>query len=222
MRFVCFLWRGRGFWKKTARYDARHVARLAAMLKRHGGHSLTCVQDGSFDLPVGVDQVIMPWQVAALPDYLPKLWAWSPELRARIGERFAVIDLDVVILADPAMVLGTGDPILLWDHAAREHYNTSLFALSPCAGSEVWRRLSPEAVTHAQALAPYWTGDQSWVGHVLGAGMPTFGEGDGVIQYRPKIHRASVPSGTVAAFMCGPYEPFSEAEHSQWVRQAYR
>jgi len=222
MRFVCFLWRGHGFWKQTARYDARHVARLASMLARHGGHDLICVQDGAFDLPVGVDQIVMPWPVAALPDYLPKLWAWSPELHSRIGARFAVIDLDVVILADPAMVIDADDPILLWGCANREPYNTSLFALTPGAGHDVWRRLSPEAITHAQALVRYWTGDQSWVAHVLGPGLPTFGEGDGVIQYRPKIHRASVPSGTVAAFMCGPYEPFSEAEHSEWVRQAYR
>ena len=32
MRFVCSLWRGKGFWKEIAKYDGEDVKTLASML----------------------------------------------------------------------------------------------------------------------------------------------------------------------------------------------
>lgn len=218
MKFVCFLWRGKGFWKTTARYDEHHVTTLASMLARHGGHDLICVQDGSFDLP---GSIIMPEEVMALPDYLPKLWAFSPEFHALIGGRFASIDLDVVVTGDLAPMLSGREPFFAWNKASREPYNTSLFALEPGTHNRVWTELSPARVAHARRMAAYWTGDQSWVAHVLGPDEPTFGEEAGVIQYRPTKHRAAPPAGMKAAFLCGPYEPRSESAHSAWMRREY-
>lgn len=217
MKFVCWLWRGKGFWKTVARYDESHVRALASMLERHGGHELVCVQDGSFDLPISI---IMPEEVRALPDYLPKLWAWSPEFHDIIGERFASIDLDVVVAGDLGPLLDVSLPFLIWDRANREPYNTSLFALEPGFHTRVWTSLSLERIAAAKRTAAYWTGDQSWVTHVLGPDEPTFGQADGVIQYRPSLHRDKRPD-MLAAFFCGPYCPKSESEHSQWVRQAW-
>ncbi len=225
MRFVCWLWRGRDFWKPTARYRGEHVTTLARMLARFG-HDLTCITDDPGAVPDHVDRIAMPEAVAALPDYLPKLWAWSPYLHGLIGERFASIDLDSVVVGDPAPLLDGPEPIILWDRANLEPYNTSLFALDPGAGHEVWTAYSPERLEKARRLAPYWTGDQSWVAHVLGANMPTFGEADGIIQYRPRLHRdgngETLPAHTRVAFMPGPYEPFSEQGFSEWVSQHYR
>lgn len=218
MIFVCFLWRGHGFWKRTAKYDEGHVSVLASMLRRHGGHDLLCVQDGSFDIP---RSVTMPGMVAAMPDYLPKLWSWSPAFHSVVGRRFAVIDLDVVVTGDLAPLLAGPEPVRIWDQAVGEPYNSSLFALEPGFGNEVWTACIPTAVAEAKAKAWRWTGDQSWVAHVLGPEMPTFGERHGVIQYRPKMHRAAMPAGTLAAFMCGPYEPRTEAQESEWVMQAW-
>lgn len=219
MRFVCWLWRGNRFWKKTARYDERHVNVLASMLKRHGGHSLTCVQDGTFSVP---GSIVMPARVTALPDYLPKLYGWSGEFHSLIGERFASIDLDVVVTGDLGPLLSGKEPLRIWDKAKQELYNTSLFAIEPGFGNEVWDRLSQKAVAKARASAEYWTGDQSWVGHVLGPRQSTFGERDGVVQYVPSQHRNQQPNGMLAAFMCGPFEPAKEAERSEWVKAAWR
>ena len=219
MRFVCWLWRGRGFWKKTARYNENHVSVLASMLRRHGGHDLTCVQDGSFDIP---GSIVMPEEVSSLPDYMPKLWSWSPEFHRIIGDRFVSIDLDVVITGDIGPVVDTGDPLIIWDRANREHYNSSLFALDPGFGHDVWSLMTPDRIVRAKAKADYWTGDQSWIGYVLGPGQRTFGEASGVMQYRPALHRRAKPVGMIAGFMCGPYEPASEAEQSEWVRAAWK
>lgn len=225
MRFVCWLWRGRGFWKQTAKYDSRHVHVLASMLKRHGNHFLTCVHDGSFKAN-GNDEigtVHMPAEVARLPDYLPKLWVWSREFQEYIGERFACIDLDVVILGDLAPLLQTGEPVKFASGAHREPYNTSLFVIEPLFGQEIWDKLDLVEIERAKRTAAYWTGDQSWVAHVLGPGYPIIEEDEGVRIYRPARNRdKAMPSPTLAAFMCGPYSPDIEARHSKWVRDAWR
>jgi hypothetical protein len=219
MKFVCWLWRGKGFWKETTKYNERHVSVLASMLKRHGGHSLICVQDGSFDIP---GSVIMPKRVRKLPDYLPKLWAWSKEFHEIIGERFVSIDLDVVIVGDLAPVVSGPEPLRIWDQAEGEPYNTSLFAIEPGFGNEVWDRLSPEALAIARLRTKRWTGDQSWVAYVLGKGQTTFSQRDGILQYVPALHRAEMPKGMLAGFMCGPFDPAREAKHSGWVKKSWK
>jgi hypothetical protein len=222
MRFVTFLWRGRGFWTRTATYGPEHVKRLASMLARHGGHCLSCIHDGSFgSMPGNWDMIRMPEHVAGLPDYLPKLWAWSPELHDWIGERFVSIDLDVVVLGDVAPLLAGPERVRLWDSAKGEPYNTSLFVVQPGAGQEVWSTYTPERLAAVRAAAPRWTGDQSWVAHVLGPGQPTFGERDGVIRYRRDMRRVAPPRGTRAAFFCGPMSPDTEARCSEWVAREW-
>lgn len=221
MRFLCSLWDGSGFWKRTARYGADDVVKLASALRRHGGHDLTCVTDGAFELPSFIDQIRMPDCVASMPDYLPKLYLWSPELQQIVGERYASIDLDVVLLEDVAPVLGDA-PVVLWDEAVGEPYNTSLFAVEPGHGTTVWQHYTPERLYHARAVATRWTGDQSWVAHILGNGCKTFGERDGVIRYRGGQHMHGVPAGTRAVFFCGPISPATEVRETGWIAENWR
>lgn len=218
MDFLCFLWRGRHFDRPVATYGVQHVAALASMLHRHGGHTLTCAHSG-VELPAGVRGIRMPDEVIALDDYLPKLWAWAPELHYRMPARFVCIDLDVVILDDIAPVIESNEPILLWDSAKDEPYNTSLFALAAGHGHEVWDTLTPQRLDFAKHQATRWTGDQSWVAHVLGPHMPTFGEDMGIIRYRPSQHREALPPGTRAAFFCGPMAPDTEIKKSPWIKR---
>lgn len=220
MQFVCFLWRGRGFDRPVAKYGVEHVAVLSSMLARYGGHHLICINDG-VALPHGVVGVRMPEAVAALPDYLPKLWAWSPAFHHRMPCLFACIDLDVVILDDLAPALATEAPIRIWDSAKGEPYNSSLFTLEPGHGQTVWTTLDPSRVAEAKRKAARWTGDQSWIAHVLGPNLPTFGEDTGVVRYRRSQHQAAPPIGTRAAFLCGPYEPASESHHSKWIKRQW-
>lgn len=220
MIFVCWLWKGHGFDRQVVKYGERHVTTLSDMLWRHGGHSLWCVHDGNFSPPV--PGIRMPDDVAALPDYLPKLWAWSAEFHALMPGRFASIDLDAIVVADLEPVLASRRPLKIWDQARGERYNTSLFALQPGFGNAVWDCATPEAIERAKAQAERWTGDQSFVSYILGDGHDTFGESDGVLQYRPTVHRAACPDGARALFTCGPYDPKREAEESEWIREAYR
>jgi hypothetical protein len=223
MRFVCSLWDGAGFWKRTARYGADDVVKLASALRRHGGHDLTCMTDGAFELPSSIDQIHMPECVASLPDYLPKLYLWSPDLQQIIGERYACIDLAVVVLDDIEPVLSVPyEPVILWDEAVGEPYNTSLFAVEPGHGTQVWLHFTPDRLSAARAAATRWTGDQSWVAHVLGGRRPTFGERDGILRYRGGRHIHGVPDGTRAVFFCGPISPATEIREAGWIAENWR
>lgn len=225
MIFVCWLFQGHGFdRRRVMSYGPEHPRVLASMLRRHGGHELICVTDqGAAVRAAGVTTVALPPEVAALPRYYPKLWAFSREFGDFIGERFVSIDLDAVVVGDLAPVLDTAHPFLVWDQARGEPYNTSLFALEPGARAQVWERFTVEAAAEAELLAGFrWTGDQSWVGWALGGAEATFGEGAGVLQYRPSRHRAAPPEGARAVFLCGPYRPDLEAQESAWIAESWR
>lgn len=223
MIFVCTLFRGHDFDRtRVMRYGPEHVAVLASMLRRHGGHELWCVNDGTFGLPPSCRGVLMPDCVSRLPRYYPKLWLFSEAFGTVVGTRFAAIDLDVIVTGDLAPVLETRHDFLIWSQARGEPYNTSLFTLEPGARSQVWDLFTVASAVEAEKYARRWTGDQSWVAHVLGRGMATFGEETGVLQYRPKMHRAACPAGAVALFTCGPFRPDLEAERSAWIEEAYR
>jgi hypothetical protein len=189
------------------------------MLRRHGGHELVCVHDG-YDMPEGVRGIRMPDAVAALPRYYPKVWLHSAELGDLVGRRYACIDLDAIIIGDPAEVF-RDVPFTIWDQARGEPYNSSLMAMYPGASRAVWDSFSLEAALRANSAASRWTGDQSWIAVVLGEGVPTFSETDGILQYRPSIHREMQPEGRVV-FTCGPFLPDREAMQSDWISEAYR
>lgn len=200
-------------------YDERHVSVLADALRIHGNHELICVQDGSFDIP---GSIMMPKEIAALPNYLPKLWAWSPEFHSIIKRSFTFIDLDVFIFDDISSAVNTKYLFHCWNDAKLEAYNSSLFHLQYGYGHNVWQWLTPERLTDAKAKARRWTGDQSWIEYILGSNMPTFGRETGIIRYGPRGHKNGVPDGTKAMFLCGPYEPISEGNKLAWINQRYR
>jgi hypothetical protein len=108
MLFVCFLWRGHGFWKDTASYGSRHVSVLASMLRRHGGHELVCVTDRPGEVPEGMRAIAMPDEVAALPNYLPKLRPGHRGGTEPVGQR------GVALMADPIFP-GTSQHLVLID-----------------------------------------------------------------------------------------------------------
>src|SRR5690606_38537773 len=251
MQFTCMLYRGHDFDKPNIGYDVQDVLDLQHMLKQNGGHTLQCVTDGNFDLPPDIPQIIMPPEVAAMPNYLPKLWLWSAEFHAQQTSRQTVIaylDLDCIVLRDPAPLAEGVDDVRIWDWAKDELYNTSFFVLRAGHHNEVWDRRGQ--VNAARATLTRWTGDQSFVGYVLGPGMPTFTMADGITHFRKSFHgpvrtskkdrreekyrrvcaghggEPTVPIGPVVApdatlvFFCGPAKPRNFVDSVFWIKAA--
>lgn len=211
MRFVCWLFRGNDFDRnKVIRYGAAHVNALSDMLWDNGRHELTCIADSpGWQISGRVRCIQMPREIYSLPKYYPKLWAFSKECGSLIGEKFASIDLDVIVLDDLGKLFD-GSDFRIWDDAKGEPYNSSFFILEPGSRSIVWDSFSIEGARLAESRASRWTGDQSWIAHVLGANERTYSSADGLLRFRPGIHRKAIPENTKAVFFCGPYDPLHE------------
>lgn len=222
MIFATTLFRGSGFDRsRVMTYGPEHVGVLASMLRRHGGHDLVCIHDGQ-EMPAEVRGIEMPTAVKDLPTYAPKLYLFSQAVGDAIGERYACIDLDVILLGDVSTILPAAD-FAIWDQARGEPYNSSLMAMEPGARRIVWDNLTPDAWGRARSTTRHrWTGDQTWIAECLGEGEATFSEATGVLQYRPSKHRQAPPDSALALFTCGPYRPDLEAAHSPWIGDAYR
>jgi len=225
--FVTFLWAGHDWpdGKKVPTYTAQHVQVLASMLARHGGHTLACVTDRPIPA-AGVRRIAMPDAVAALPKYYPKVWAFSDDCGKQIGQRFTYIDLDAVVVGDLGPLTARNGDFICWNQARGEPYNTSFYTLEPGTRATVWEKFTTAAADHAeldwQRAGGRWTGDQSWVGHVLGSSELMYSEGDGLKQYRPTLHRLAKEPETLAYFLCGPYDPATEAERSAWIKASWQ
>jgi len=232
-------WQGHGAFKhgtSQPRYVLEHVQVMASMLARHGGHKLTCVTDDPAAVrAAGIHAISMPPEVRKLPTFLPKLWLWSEELGQEIGERYACIDLDALVLADLAPLLYKAE-MVIWNWCGGEYYNTSLFALDPGCRSRVWSEFSMEAMERAKKdwlhrqivdgigrhRSTVWTGDQSWVSWLLGPGEATISPAGAVRQFRHVDDAAAKPPGVRVFFFCGPMCPQSVARDVPWVAREWR
>ncbi|MEC9346068.1 MAG: hypothetical protein VYB54_07560 [Pseudomonadota bacterium] len=220
--FVCWLFRGNDFdRRKVMTYTPAHVATLAAMLQRHGGHRLVCVSDMDVNVP-GVRVIPMPRHVSALISYYPKLWAFSMQFAEQIGERFASIDLDVVVMGDLGPLLDEPGDFRIWDSARGQPYNSSFFVMDPGARWRVWEDFDQALAERVKSRYERWCGDQGWIAHVLGPDEAVFPESEGeLIRYRSREHQFGVPETAKAVFTCGPYRP-DTLRHLHWVEDHYR
>jgi hypothetical protein len=218
--FVCWLFRGHGFdRKRVVSYGCHHARALAKMLKRNGANDLFCVSDQELAADCDANLIPMPREVAALPKYYPKLWAFSDDFGRIIGEKFVSIDLDAVVLGNFSDLLENRSEFAIWDDAIGEPYNSSLFVLEPGARAQVWECFSEGRANGAEMNATRWTGDQSWIAHVLGPKEERIHDEKRIIRYRPSLHREKQLQGVDLAFLCGPYDPASEP--SPWIREAW-
>lgn len=222
---VCFLWQGHGHIRNDVpTYRAHHVNGLLRMLRRTLSvpFQLVCATDQPQGIDPAVRIVTLPMDVRHLPSYLPKLWAFSREFGAVIGQRFVVTDLDVVLVGDLAPRLTPGESFIIESWARGEPYSSSFFTLDPGARAEVWQRLSAENIDrardHFRTHGLHWCGDQSFIAWVLGDKQPTFRDGL-TDHFQDRLYWNAPKPGIAAYYFNGPRDP---ATHKcEWVRDAY-
>lgn len=202
-------------------YTAGHVNTLGRMLKRHLTipYEFVCITDD----PVGIECRTIPlWDKCRdLGGCFNRLWAFSQDF-ALLGDRFALVDLDVVITGNCDHIFGIGDDFAMheYDYPERphQHYNGSLVIMDRGARRQVWDRFDP--ATTPQEIAKDNTrigSDQKWISTVLGAGERKLGPEQGV--HEALKVGGSLPSNAAMVFFSGPRDP-TQREHG-WVRQHY-
>lgn len=233
--FVTFKWRpAEGY---RSKYEPSTVNTLWSMLKRHGGPKarLTCITDD----PTGIDpevRIVRLWDDlshlpsphgAKYPSCYRRLKLFGEEARDIIGDRFVVMDLDVVIVRDIDTLFAGREDFKIWGDTARgTPYNGSLWMLKAGARSRVWTSFDPVASPRMSRQLGYIGSDQGWLGACLGPNEAKWGVADGVYSYRNHIQRTAhraLPQNARIVIFHGAVDPWSpEAQSIDWVRGHYR
>lgn len=233
--FVTFKWRPINGYR--SKFEASAVNTLWSMLSRHGGPKprLTCITDD----PEGIDpkvRIVPLWNDFAdlmsphgqrYPSCYRRLKLFSEEARDIIGDRFVVMDLDVVIVRDISTLFGGTEDFRIWgDTAIGTPYNGSLWMLKAGARRRVWDSFDPIASPRQSRKLGYIGSDQGWIGACLGPNEKKWGVYDGVYSYRNHIQRTStkgLPHNARIIIFHGAVDPWSpEAQRIPWVRDHYR
>lgn len=220
----CITW----LWHQPAyrkRFTAHHVNTLRSMVARNLSlpHEFVCITD----MPNGLDRRIrvlpLPkvptvyWS-ARRPNCFRRLWAFSEEARAMIGDRIASFDLDCVVTGSLDLLVSRPEPFIIWrDTIHRNQYNGSFWVMTAGSRRQVWDEFK------GNASLSRMTGkgsDQGWISTVLGPNEATFTAKDGVLSYKREVRNGALPTGAKLVIFHGKPDPW-EVNHS-WVRECYK
>lgn len=235
LTFVCWKWKGPATYR--SKFSPQTVNVLRNMIERHyhGPHELVCVTDD----PEGIDprvRTIPLWTEFAnvpsphginYPSCYRRLRLFSGEAREIFGDRFASLDLDVVICRDITQLFNSGADFRIYgDTAKGTPYNGSIIQLSAGARTKVWDTFDPAIAGKLSLRAGYIGSDQGWIAIALGPKEAKFTRRDGVYSYRNEIHPSGgmLPNDAKMVIMHGHLDPWMPIMHHKhkWIAEHYR
>lgn len=237
--FVCFKWRPANGYRSS--FGPATVNTLHSMLGRHhdGPFRLTCITDDRTGISSEV-RVLPLWRELCnipsphgrgYPSCYRRLPLFAEEFNGAriaelIGERFVVLDLDVVICNTINPLFDGGEDFRIWgDTAKGTPYNGSLWMLRAGARRKVWDEFDPIVSPRRSLALGYIGSDQGWIGAALGPFEPKWTTADGVYSFRNHIQRSGcqLPPGARIVIFHGAVDPWSmQARVLPWVTKHYR
>ena len=208
-------------------YTPAHVHTLQAMIARNTTipHRFVCITDD----PEGLECETIPlWEVYEAGGCYHRLRAFDPGIRDLLGERFAWIDLDAVIVGGLDGILGVDADFAIngyvYGNRPGQHYNGAIVVMDAGARPQVWERFDPvESPRVIQALNRDKTligSDQAWISHALGPGERAFDRRDGVYELLSLPSQETLPDDARIVLFSGPRDP-SQSD-LPWVKEHYR
>lgn len=229
MTFVTWKWSRPGY---RSTFTGAHVNRLAAMLARHYArpHRVVCVTNDAAGIDPAV--VIVPDRAdfadipsvhgGANPSCFRRLRMWHPDAAQWFGERFASLDLDLVITRDVTGIFDRGEDFVAYrDPYYPRQYNGSLMLLRAGARPDVWEAFDPDRSPQIARGVGFVGSDQAWIS-LRAFGAPTWSEEDGIYSYRRDIEPrgGALPADARIVVMHGNTDPWSPAAQAlPWVRE---
>lgn len=234
--FVTFKWKPHSAYR--SKFEPATVNTLNSMIKRHGGPKarLTCITDDGDGIDGDV-RVIPLWDDLShlpsphgvrYPSCYRRLKLFSAEARDILGcDKFAVMDLDVVITRDITPLFNCQEDFRIWgDTAPGTPYNGSLWMLRAGMRRAVWENFDPIKSPMRTRQLRYIGSDQAWIGACLGPHEAKWSVRDGIYSFRNHIQRSPeqrLPHGARIVIFHGAVDPWSpEAQRLDWVREHYR
>lgn len=190
------------------------------MVRRHYArpHRFICVTDDGAGLD-GIE-VVPDWRDfvdvpsphgRGAPSCYRRLRAWHPDIAEHFGERFVLLDLDTVAVADLAPLWDREeDAVFLRDAYWPKQYNGSMALIRAGAAPEVWTGFNPTRSPLAAISAGFKGSDQGYLSHAL-PGRPTWGPEDGVYNWKFDVvrkHGGQLPENARIVFFTGRPKPW--------------
>jgi hypothetical protein len=196
LKVVCFKWNHKGGYvlpslKTVREYSAEHVNRLYHSVKRNTTipHDFICITDD----PTGIECQTLPmWDThRELGGCYTRLKLFSKEMKSFIGNRFIMLDLDIVITGSLDEIFTRKEDFIINQYSTKRKvstsaqvYNGSLIMMNAGARYKVWETFDPE--TSPKILQEYGRligTDQAWINYSLGNNEARFTNEDGVYRF---------------------------------------
>lgn len=232
---VTFLWKPPAGYR--SKFDGSHVDTLRRMVRRHLPlpHRFICITDDGSGIKEKDVEVFELWDDFANipnpsgrknPSCYRRLRLFAPDVARWIGERFVVMDLDVVITGDLGPLFARRDDFIIWKSTTPGNfYNGSLWMMDAGARPHVWTHFDPLWSPRETKAARLYGSDQAWIAYALGGAESTWSAADGVYSMRNQIAASGgqLPENARLVFFHGRGDPWSsEMQRYPWVAKNYR
>lgn len=216
-----------GRWNKRFIYGPEHVNRARRMVDRHlkVPHRFVLVTNDAAGIDSDITIVPLRPDLLALGHRWPKMILFAPEARELFGQRLLYLDIDLVIVGDITPLISHHNFRILRAFTRRMPYNSSMMLLRTGSRDQVWRDFKPEHAADLVEENGISASDQYWIAKSLGDREATWGEDNGVILYRRKIHgEAPLPPTARIVFFPGPVDPSMPdlQQAHPWIRENWR
>lgn len=179
-------------------FTAENVNTTRRMVERNysAPHRFICVTDDPVGLDSGIE-VIPLWADAAHlrnptwadgPSCFRRLKVFSSWFAEQAGERFVVMDLDIVVTGDLTPLWNRPEDFLIWrpNHRAIP-LCASMFMLRAGTNRHVWDTFDCALSPKLASQAGYRGSDQGWITYCLGPNTPGWTKTDGVYSFKDDI-----------------------------------
>jgi hypothetical protein len=223
-------------------YTADHVHKMRNMLARHVTipYRFVCITDD----PTGLDCETIPlWEKYEGGGCYHRLKVFDPNFNL-LGDRFAWIDLDAVIIdnIDSILTVDADFAVNRYPYEGRpnQYYNGALVVANRGARPRLWTEFdpveSPRFIAKQNSERNLLGSDQAFMSHVLGPNERTFSEKDGIIEamtlekiqnprrYHSTLVRdhvlAKAPPNAKIIMFSGPRDPHTT--EISWIKDHYK
>jgi hypothetical protein len=199
LKIVTFKWDAGLHPKKNMKFETWHVQILHNMLKRNlqMPFELICITDKPIEFCHLRNEItILPlWSWGRdYPGCFRRLKLFETGMRKFIGEKFVLMDLDVVITGDITELFQRDEDFIIWGEKERKNpYCGSLFMLKAGVRSQVWDSFNIENYPCKRDNGTYPLGtDQNHIYNII-PNEPMWTTEDGVynfgfdIRFNPKL-----------------------------------
>lgn len=195
LSIVTFKWTKPGY---RSIFTAENVNITRRMVERHypEPHRFICVTDDAAGLDSAIE-VIPLWNDASHlanptwptgPSCFRRLKVFSDWFAEQAGERFVVMDLDIVVTGDLTPLWDRPEDFLIWRPNHRGiPLCASMFMLRAGTNQRVWDTFDCALSPKLASNAGYRGSDQGWITYCLGGDTPGWTSADGVYGYKDNL-----------------------------------